>query len=47
MKIKDSIKQDVFNYWDEEACGTSFTHEEKYFEEIEAIKYNLEPFVMI
>ena len=46
---KNPTKQDVFSYWNEEACGTGFTNEEKYsidyFEEIEAIRYKLEPYI--
>ena len=42
-------KKSVYNFWNKESCGTSFTNEKKfskeYFNEIESIRYNLEPMI--
>ena len=42
-------KKDVSDFWDKESCGTQFTNKKKYskeyFEEIEKIRYELEPMI--
>lgn len=44
---KENLKQEVYKYWNQASCGTEFVHKEKftaaYFEEIEKIRYSLEP----
>ena len=44
---KEHLKQEVYNYWNKASCGTEFVKKEKfskeYFEEIEQIRYLVEP----
>lgn len=44
---KENLKQKVYTYWNQASCGTEFVKQEKftkeYFEEIEKIRYSLEP----
>jgi len=43
----ENLKQEVYSYWNKASCGTEFVKQEKftkeYFEEIEKIRYSLEP----
>ncbi len=47
MNDTNKLKDEVKNYWNEQACGTQFTNKEKftkeYFEEIEQKRYAKEP----
>ena len=42
-------KKSVYKFWNKESCGTGFTKKQKYskeyFDEIEAIRYELEPMI--
>lgn len=44
---KQTLKDEVFNYWNAASCGTEVTEQKKfskaYFEEIEAVRYKIEP----
>lgn len=44
---KEHLKQEVYNYWNKASCGTEFIKQEKftkaYFQDIEKIRYSLEP----
>ena len=44
---KEQLKQEVHTYWNKASCGTEVTQKEKYshayFEEIEAMRYRIEP----
>ena len=46
--MKLNIKS-VYDYWNRESCGTSFTNKQKYskeyFDEIESVRYELEPMI--
>lgn len=47
MNNQELLKKEVFKYWDAASCGTEVTAKKKfsrlYFEEIEEIRYQLEP----
>ncbi|MBK8847189.1 MAG: class I SAM-dependent methyltransferase [Bacteroidetes bacterium] len=47
MENKETLKQEVHDFWNEASCGTFAAHSEKYtkayYEEIEAYRYSKEP----